>query len=115
MPDLRVTSTGKIFYQVEPTICAILCEAFPEAFARVAAPAPAAVHARWTNSVASGSGVKFINVQCSKCNRADRFDGSLDQLSRFEKSLCVHAGTCPDEVLKVYGEGGLQTYGLKAQ
>jgi phage FluMu protein Com len=115
MSDIRVVSTGKIFWKIDPAVAGLLCEAFPESFAVVAAPAPAAVHARWTNSIAQASGLKFINVQCPKCNRSDRFDGSVEHLALFENSLCVHAGPCPNEVLVAYGDGGLQTYGLQAR
>jgi len=112
MPDLQVTSTSRIFYQVEPTICAILCEAFPEAFKRVAAPAPAPVAARWANSTTT-SGFKFINVTCPKCRREDRFDAAREYLATFEAGLCVHAGKCPTEVLAAYGEGGIVPLGAQ--
>lgn len=36
--DLIVTSTGKTFYEVNPTVAAILCEAFPESFRRLNQP-----------------------------------------------------------------------------
>jgi hypothetical protein len=35
MADIRVTSTGRIFFQVDGTLAAVLCEAFPAAFERV--------------------------------------------------------------------------------
>jgi hypothetical protein len=41
--DVKVTSTGKVFYQVDAATAAMLMEAFPASFERAAArPAPAA-------------------------------------------------------------------------
>lgn len=34
--DLRVTSTGRVFYQIESGVAALLCEMFPAAIERVA-------------------------------------------------------------------------------
>jgi len=36
MPDIRIINTGQIFYQVEPTLAAILCAAHPGLIERVA-------------------------------------------------------------------------------
>ncbi len=35
--DIKVTSSGRIFYQVDSTVAAILCEALPSVFEKVAA------------------------------------------------------------------------------
>lgn len=44
MSDVRITSTGKTFHQVDSTLCAILLEMFPAAIEKVnPQPAPAAV------------------------------------------------------------------------
>lgn len=109
MSDIRITSTGRVFYQVDSTLAEILCELLPEAVQRHQKPTPMSfpTPARWTNSVTTGA-LKFLNVQCSTCKRSDRFDGSPDFLPVFEKSLCVHAGKCPESVRAEYGDGGYQ-------
>ena len=38
--DLKVTSTGKRFYRLDPGICALLLEAFPASFERIDVVAP---------------------------------------------------------------------------
>jgi hypothetical protein len=40
MADIRVTSTGKIFYRVDDCTAALLLEALPASFERVKPPAP---------------------------------------------------------------------------
>jgi hypothetical protein len=40
MPDIKIKSTGRIFYQVDSTLCAILGELHPENIERVQPPAP---------------------------------------------------------------------------
>lgn len=42
MADIRVTSTGKTFYQIDSAVAAVLLEAFPASFERVEKPAPPA-------------------------------------------------------------------------
>src|SRR5262249_7834860 len=39
--DVRCTSTGKVFYQIDSQIGGVLCEALPSIFERVERPAPA--------------------------------------------------------------------------
>ena len=110
--DIQVTSTGKIFYQVDSTLAAILCEVLPEAVKRVERPAPVVPSARWTNSVTTG-GYKFIQVSCPKCHRDEQFSGRAEDIPEFESRLCVHAGKCPDDVRKVHGDGGVQLLGAQ--
>jgi hypothetical protein len=40
MADLKVTATGKIFYQLDNQLAAVLREAFPASFEHVQPPAP---------------------------------------------------------------------------
>lgn len=40
MADLRVTSTGKVFYRVDDCTASVLIEALPSVFERAKAPAP---------------------------------------------------------------------------
>ncbi len=41
--DIRLTKNGRVFYRVDPTLAAILCEALPSVFERVE-PAPKPAH-----------------------------------------------------------------------
>jgi hypothetical protein len=53
MADIKVASTGKVFYQIDNSVAAVLLEAFPKSFARVekpafnVAPSPSRAKERW--------------------------------------------------------------------
>jgi hypothetical protein len=58
--DLRITSSGRVFYQVDPTLAAILIEALPSVFERVnprPQPAPQELVPQW------GIGTHHLNGQ----------------------------------------------------
>jgi uncharacterized protein CbrC (UPF0167 family) len=101
--DIRVTSTGKVFYQIDSAIAAVLVEAFPASFEcanKPATPLPPA-RARW--SISQGlDGSTFIRVVCDTCRKNTCYAGRVYDISEFDKTLCVHAGPCPAEIREQY-------------
>jgi hypothetical protein len=96
--DIKFKS-GKIFFRVDSQLAACLIEAGLAEQVRPEPP-PAVVQARW--SVGKGDGGTFIRIVCDRCRRTTIYTGRVEDIPRFEKSLCSHAGTVPDDVLADY-------------
>jgi hypothetical protein len=103
--DIRVTSTGKIFYQIPTDIAALLSEAFPASFEKVEKIIPKVVQtARWMNGEGAHTGRPTIRVDCAACHVVNDFGLKPDLFAEyFDKFLCVHAkGQCPPQVFEHY-------------
>ena len=101
-------ATGKKFFQLDTTLAAVLIELGLARPIRVAPPA-APAGPKWSISVGISSGVKNIQFSCTHCHRNAYFSGVPAQLADWLKSLCVHAGDVPGDVLTAYGEGGVES------
>jgi hypothetical protein len=95
--DIRVTSTGKEFFQVEPTVAALLREAFPESFALIEKRHP---HERATTQVQAAVNASVVHFAVVKNAFNDRWQVVMSQGS-YEEAF---QGT-PD-LLITYGFGG---------
>jgi hypothetical protein len=100
--DLRVTSTGKTFYEVHPTIAAILVEAFPAAFERIQHHAPdrqpvvMLPQPTWGIKKMPTSGV--VAIQCDYGRETQYFIGKPEDAASFK----VGHSTPPEEVIAAY-------------
>src|SRR5260370_28822667 len=102
--DIRVTSTNRIFYQIDSQLGALLCDALPTVFERADNPAAAPTPARPRWSVGTGlhKGETFLRIVCDSCKRNTVYVGRVEDIPQFEKSLCIHAGMVPDDVRAEY-------------
>src|SRR5713101_1192196 len=96
--DLIINRTSKAFYRLPPEMCAVLLEAFPEAFSRIEPkPLPAPAPVRW--SVGKGfRGESFLRIVCDSCKCNRIYVGTVADLPTFEKTLCAHTGPVPEDV-----------------
>lgn len=94
--DFQVTSTGRIFYQVDPTLAAVLMEAFPESFKRIEKPAPAALSTGWEYTCALLPGGGCFAVQ-RKTTRETQYCPFADP----EKVLAFWSD-CPASVIEQF-------------
>ncbi len=72
--DIRVTSTGKIFYKVDPLLGGLLLEALPASFERLdnkSASASAPVNVEFSIQREIGTGLPYIRVFCPRCQRTE--------------------------------------------
>jgi hypothetical protein len=102
--DIRVTSTGRTFYQIDSAIGALLCEAFPASFEnpnKPATPLPP-TRARWWVGKNLFNGATVLNCKCDSCQRHECYAGRAEYISDFEKTLCVHADPCPEKLRQQY-------------
>jgi hypothetical protein len=70
--DIRCTSTGKIFYQIDTQIAALLIEALPTVFERVEKPAPAEKQAgalEFAIDHALTTGEACLKFHCPQCGQ----------------------------------------------
>ena len=75
--DVKVTSTGKVFYQIDNAVTALLMEAFPASFERVnPKPAPAVPAPQWGISADAGGFAHIFHK--SSVGQVTRFDGPPD-------------------------------------
>lgn len=92
--DLRVTSTGKVFYQFDSQVAAVLCEAFPSVFEPapkiVLKPQPL-VERFGLAQMESG----FFVLRRTFGAQVDFFDGYPFEAKRYWPD-------CPDSVLEEY-------------
>lgn len=103
--DIKVTSTGKVFYQIDNAIAALLMEAFPASFERVERPAPAPAPAvtKWGIGTALTSGQHYIQGICDKCNQTFRIvSGTEAQIRTQRFSHCGRNEQIPEHVLAEY-------------
>jgi hypothetical protein len=96
------TESKRTFFQIDPALAAILCELGLAAPYR--APAPIPEPATWAFVENPISGNRSISCKCPTCRASNSFLGSPDNFSRFEKTLCVHAGPCPESVIQQYAK-----------
>ena len=76
--DVKVTSTGKVFYQVDYAIAALLLEMFPAAIERVnPKPTPPAPVPQWGISTDAGGFTYIFHKSAS--GQVTRYDGHPDK------------------------------------
>lgn len=92
--DIQITSTGKIFYQVDPTLAAILMEMFPAAIERHKAPAPEPL--RWEYACTKLVTGLFVLSQ-KKGHATEYYDAPLDGLDKVWPD-------CPQSVREEYAK-----------
>ena len=114
MSDIRVTSTGKIFYRVDPLLAGILCEAFPAAFELCAQAQPPTgstrVHAQPDDSPQiasydtpvfnvslSATGIPGIYIKYGKT--VQTYTGTVEGATAAFKSI---GAELPSEILEQY-------------
>lgn len=76
--DIRILSTGRVFFQVDPTLCAILLEMFPGNVERLAAqpkPEPASATPVWGVGTDAGS---FVHIFYRVGANRSMYDGPPD-------------------------------------
>jgi hypothetical protein len=100
--DIVIKRTNHTLFQVDNVLGTILLEAFPTRFQRYEKPAPIPAPATWAFVENPISGNRSISCKCPTCRASNSFLGSPDNFSRFEKTLCVHAGPCPESVIQQY-------------
>lgn len=111
--DIQCSSTGKVFYKIDPQIGALLCEALPSVFVPVRQAVSTSFQmARWVLSEMPRTGERFLSVKCDACKREDNCSWPVERLHQFEKQLCAHAGTCPENIRQQYA--ALYTKPLKS-
>lgn len=92
--DIRIVSSGREFFKVDPTLALILLEAFPDSFERIERPAPGLqpLVVKWgIKTFLSG----HIAVQRSYGNTFDFFDG-------WPQDVKANFPDCPDNVIREY-------------
>lgn len=107
--DIRVTSTGKTFYRVDPTLAGILCEALPSVFepvetkpARLACDAASQVIPFHEEPV---WGLKFavtcgeVSIQCDHLRGTEYFSGPPANAHEYFKR---RGKAVPDHVVAEY-------------
>jgi hypothetical protein len=77
MADIRITSTNRTFFQVDGTLAAILCEAFPAAFERVLENAHA--HERAQAVAAANADANAVTFSVRKNPHSDKFMVAMHQ------------------------------------
>jgi hypothetical protein len=83
--DVKVTSTGKVFYQVDNAVAAMLMEAFPASFERAdARPAPAAPVAQWGIGTTLNG---FAFVKWTMQARTEFYDGPPPGLTAYFQKM----------------------------
>lgn len=101
--DIRVVLTGKTFYEVDPTLVAILTEAFPEQIQRLIpraereAIAAAALTPRWAVCQHEVSQIPFIT--CTIGARVEIFDGNPEHTHEVFAKMGLQ---CPSEIAERY-------------
>ena len=98
--DIKILSTGKVFYRVDPTLCAILLEMFPGNVERLDAlpkpPAPADLEVSWGVDMDNGG---YYRVVFKLGSRTEYYFGPPSQLVTFFQRMGI---VCPDHILKRY-------------
>jgi hypothetical protein len=99
MANLRVTSTGKLFYEVDNAIAHLLMEAFPASFERVnprPTPKPEDLIASWgVNVTVSG----YHHVVFTLGSRTEFYDGPPSQLASHYQRMGIVA---PESIVARY-------------
>lgn len=97
--DLRITSTGRVFYQVDSTLAAILIEALPSVFEKHnprPQPKPEELVPMWGVALDDSS---YYHVTFKLLNQVQRFFGPPSQLvGYFAKTSAV----VPDRIAQEY-------------
>ena len=99
--DIRITSTGKIFYQVEPTLAALLLELLPAAVERVVprpAPTPAQPEFTWSVGRNPLSGDYQVTFDKGVAGREAFFGPPSLLVSNFQKQGFV----VPNHIVEQY-------------
>ena len=101
--DIKIANTGKVFYQVDSTLAAILLEAFPNEIHRVVtraereAQAAVALTPRWAVTKEPHGG--FFLIQCTIGSRVEQWDGKPEAaIAAFAQSGLQ----CPPEIAEQY-------------
>lgn len=102
MLDIKIARTGRVFYQVDGTLAAILLETFPDQLSKYEKPAPIPTPTTWGIGIFPYSGRRHILVSLDGGREIYRFVAAPERISEFEKSLPATVGTCPESVLREY-------------
>jgi hypothetical protein len=97
--DIKVTSTGKIFYQIDNAVAALLMEALPASFERVVPhpkPEPAAFEARWAVGLDNGG---YYRAEFRIGSRTEFYLGPPSQLAAHFQQMGV---VVPEHVIEKY-------------
>jgi hypothetical protein len=101
--DIQVSNTGRIFYQVDSVLAAILLEAFPHDFKRVVtraereAQAAVALTPRWCVTKEPHGG--FFLIQCAIGSRIEQYDGKPEKAVAIFGQMGLQ---CPPEIVEQY-------------
>jgi len=101
--DIKIANTGKVFYQVDSTLAAILVEAFPNEIHRVVtraereAQAAAALTPRWCVTKEPHAG--FFFIQCAIGSRFEQYDGKPENAVASFGQMGLQ---CPPEIAEQY-------------
>ena len=101
--DIRIANTGKVFYQVDPTLAAILTEAFPNEIQRVIsraereAQAAVALTPRWAMHKEPSGG--FFLISCTIGSRVEQYDGQPKNAIAAFGQMGLQ---CPPEIVEQY-------------
>jgi hypothetical protein len=97
--DIRIISTGRTFYQVDPTLCAILLELFPENVERLNTqpkPTPASFEARWSVGTDNGG---YYRAEFRIGSRTEFYSGPPSQLAAHFQRMGI---VVPEYVIEQY-------------
>lgn len=99
--DIRVKSTGKVFFEVEPTLAAILCEAFPASFEPAGKPQTSNVKPA-PNSMTPRYFVGTTNSVSAALAVIRRVGAAVDYFSGPAEHIKKTPGweSCPDSVVE---------------
>jgi hypothetical protein len=96
--DIKIISSGKVFYQVDPTLCAILLELFPANVERAnpLPKPPASFEVKWSVEMDNGG---YYYALFQQNSRNERYFGPPSQLVSFFQKMSI---VVPDHILKQY-------------
>jgi hypothetical protein len=99
--DVRITSTGRTFYQVDPTLAAILLEMFPAAIEQCKRPTaqPVTFEPVFVANKNPYTGAPQIQLQIGQRN--EFYAGEPGQAKSAFKTIGFE---CPDDVVHNYAE-----------
>lgn len=97
--DLIVTSTGRVFYQVNDELASVLIEAFPTVFERRARAAAPPVPPSWKIGKMTGTDYDSYFVEYKIGSRVERYVGKPEDLVATFARMNV---TVPDDIANRY-------------
>ena len=105
--DVRCTSTGKVFYQIDTQIAALLIEALPTVFEKLAPPPPEKKigSLKFNFDRALTSGEPCVRYRCDACGQGGvlinpHLSGRSAQEGK--RRVHVHAAQCAEEAARAF-------------